>query len=77
MPSGGQFVRAIRPTSEGDDVAKVDPNNPKQVTQEGHAEEPQSDIQRRVHEAEDARPGSGAMDTNLDPVKKPETNPPS
>ena len=56
-------------------MAKVNPNDPNQVTEEGHAEEPQSDIQRRVHEAEREHPGTGAMETNLDPVKQPETKP--
>ncbi len=53
-------------------MAEVNPNDPNQVTREGHAEEPQADIQKRVHEAERKNPGSGAQDVNLDPVKKPE-----
>ena len=56
-------------------MAKVDPNNPTQVTEQGHAEEPQSDIQRRVEDAEEKNPGSGAQSVNLDPVKPPGPHP--
>ena len=57
-------------------MAEVNPNDPNQVSREGHAEEPQADIQRRVENAEQKNPGTGAMTTNLDPVKQPGTQKP-
>ncbi len=46
-------------------MAQVDPKDPNQVTREGHAEEPQSDIQKRMDEA----PKRGdATPPSLDPI---------
>ncbi len=49
-------------------MAKVDPSNPNQVTEQGHAEEPQADIQKRAAEANQNRDGGDSPAPSLDPI---------